>query len=817
MAEFKYRVKNGNSIKDKPRVYFTCHPDDFDKYFERVVADIFKTQDPAVFYTEDMDAPLSEVNLSLDLGRMNLVVVPVTFKLLVEYNRAMAVDIPFALKNGIPVLPLMMEDGIVEVYSRPDRFGERQFITPDSQEKSEIAYEKKLSDFLAYALTSDELTKRVRAAFDAYVFLSYRKKDRVHANELMRLIHEDPKYRDIAIWYDEFLSPGESFRDNITKALSNSKLFALLVTPNLLETPNFVMDEEYPAARENGKPVFPVEMVETDRTELLQKYADIPMPVFASERDRFYEKLADMLYDVAISQNDTDPEHNFLIGLAYYNGIDVEVDRKRGLNIITDAAEMGSVDAMQMLVYLCMENGDDPQMLRWTNMIYEHYRTTLGENHPTTLDALNVLAVAYRPLDHKKSIELSERAYNIRVRLFGEQSEDALSALLLLAMLYLQNGNYEHAISLFERVYEIRVKTLAKEHTSTLDAMYELTAALVEVDMDRALSMAKELYSIRSSVLGDEHSDTIEAMDLLASLYLFLGNPHLSCKLYEQAYKRLCDRYGEEYPNSLRAMTNLAYSYKSIGNEAGAIQLYKKAYEINLRMYGEEHNDTFMALNELAYAYRDFGNTALGLEHLEIAYTVVNRLYREGKIGNGGEIGWLAGSYAIFEDWERAIELSKMEYKYNLDKHGEKHPYSISSLSSYASACKNAGYIGKATELETKACALCSDVYGEMHYLTLFSRKMLADYYFDMGSADKSFELLMELYPKFAVSFGEEHPETIELMRLLAGMHLGNGEKAKALELYKKEYSIYTARGVVDEPFAVSLLEMIETLDADVD
>lgn len=29
----------------KPRVYFTCHPDDFDRFFEKVCADIFATHD----------------------------------------------------------------------------------------------------------------------------------------------------------------------------------------------------------------------------------------------------------------------------------------------------------------------------------------------------------------------------------------------------------------------------------------------------------------------------------------------------------------------------------------------------------------------------------------------------------------------------------------------------------------------------------------------------------------------------------------------------------------------------------------------------
>ena len=37
MAEFKVESKNKVEIEKKPRVYFTCHPQDFDHYFKKSV------------------------------------------------------------------------------------------------------------------------------------------------------------------------------------------------------------------------------------------------------------------------------------------------------------------------------------------------------------------------------------------------------------------------------------------------------------------------------------------------------------------------------------------------------------------------------------------------------------------------------------------------------------------------------------------------------------------------------------------------------------------------------------------------------------
>lgn len=238
MVEIKVQAKNQVDLDRKSRVWFTCHPDDFEKHFQKICDDLFKTHDCAIYYTADPNAPIAEKDRDTDLGRNNLFVVPVSFSLLKEPNRAMDVDIPYAREKHIPVLPIMMEPGLDSLYALPDKFGELQYLNPFSTDRTEISYEEKLKKFLDAVLISDKMAKRIRAAFDAYIFLSYRKKDRRYANELMRLIHSHPECRDIAIWFDEFLTPGESFRENIDKVLNNSKLFALLVTPNLLEEPS---------------------------------------------------------------------------------------------------------------------------------------------------------------------------------------------------------------------------------------------------------------------------------------------------------------------------------------------------------------------------------------------------------------------------------------------------------------------------------------------------------------------------------------------------------------------------------------------------
>ena len=197
MAEFKVKTKGNADPYGKPRVYFCCHPDDFDRVFyndkfscfERICRDIFSSHDCSIRYTESMTDAIDFDNIDTDLGYMQLFVVPVTWNLLSKPNRAMTTDIAYAKEHNIPILPFMMESGIDEVYSLPENFGERQYLNPYSTDKTEVYYTEKLKNYLEGVLVSDENAKRIRDAFDAYIFLSYRKKDRRFANDVMKKIH----------------------------------------------------------------------------------------------------------------------------------------------------------------------------------------------------------------------------------------------------------------------------------------------------------------------------------------------------------------------------------------------------------------------------------------------------------------------------------------------------------------------------------------------------------------------------------------------------------------------------------------------------
>lgn len=387
--ELKHITRGNLSPTGKPQVYFTGHPQDYAAFLESIAGDILASQNCAIYYDSQPEAAWDEETLFGELEQMKLFVIPVTRRFLCEKNRALEVEFPFALRHHIPVLPLAQEAGLEALFNQ--RCGDLQLLGRSDVIRDEkllagkvLSYEEKLQKRLSSILVGDELAEKIRAAFDAYIFLSYRKKDRAYAQELMRLIHKNDFCRDIAIWYDEFLNPGENFSDAIALALEKCSLFTMAVTPSLLEENNYVMVQEYPKARESDKLILPVELTPTDKNALQKKYAGLPVCVNARNEKALSAALLEKLREIAVQENDSGPQHNFFIGLAYLSGIDVEVDHQRAVSLITGAAEAGLTEAAKKLVDMYRTgNGvalDYQEAIRWQKHLVSQMQKCLEEN-----------------------------------------------------------------------------------------------------------------------------------------------------------------------------------------------------------------------------------------------------------------------------------------------------------------------------------------------------------------------------------------------------------------------------------------------------
>ncbi len=663
MEEIKLKYKTrGTEIKDKSRVYFCYHPDDFDKYFEEITEEILDIRNCVIYYKSNKNINSSEI--IDDLSQINLFVIPVTWKFISEECDARVVEFQYAMDNHIPVLPLMMEPSIDSYFN--EKCGNLQTLSKlvDGEEK----YKSKLKEYIESILVSDELRKQVQEAFDAYIFLSYRKKDKKHAENIMHLIHENEFCRDIAIWYDEFLKPGQDFNESIDQALKKSKLFALVVTPNLVNERNYVEKIEYPNAKKEGKNIVPIEAVDTSKEELQKKYKEIPKPIKVDNTEVLSKSLKKYLINEAWKEND-DPKHLYFIGLAYLNGIDVEVNKEKGIKLLEQSGNLDCEDAMKELIYIYEEGKgtklDYKKALEWQKKVYEKDKKELGENNLNTLISLTKLAIAYRNIgNYYKSLELNKECYEKQIEVLGENNLNTLDSLNNLARNYDDIGKYDIAIKLGENVYKKRREILGETHINTLTSLNNLAVSYSNIgNYDMAIKLGKEVYEKRKETLGKNHPNTLTSLNRLSIYYNYKEDYKEAIKLGEKVYKNRKETLGDEHPDTLRSLNNLAFYYNHMQNYNKAVKLGENVYNKIKKILGKSHPNTLTALNNLATYYCDIGNYDIALKLGEEAYKRSTESLKETHPNTLRNLNNLASIYKKMGDYNNSLKLYEKLYK----------------------------------------------------------------------------------------------------------------------------------------------------------
>ncbi|MBO5357276.1 MAG: tetratricopeptide repeat protein [Clostridia bacterium] len=636
----KYITRGNSNPKGKPKIYFCSHPEDFNIYFDNISKEILSYQSCSIWYSDnDIDEHFWD-----NLRQMQLFVIPVTKKLLTTKNAALDMELQFAINNHIPVLPLMQERGLDALFN--SKCGNIQFLSKFDNDDTSVRYENKLKSFLSSVLIGDELAEKIRNAFDAYIFLSYRKIDRAYAQKLMKLIHKNDFCRDIAIWYDEFLTPGENFNDAIKDALLKSDLFVLTVTPNLVKGNNYIITTEYPLAKNANKPIFPVELVSTDKNLIKEQFSEIPSIIDAQDENLLSIELLNTIKSLAIKKNDASPEHNYFIGLAYLSGIDVEVDFEKALNLITSSAESGLTIAIEKLADMYKKGIGVARSFKKTifyqEKLIEIYKDAyyndlsldnLKKLTTTILDCGNmcreygdsILSFKKRHMgmeNGKSHAEWFDKAINhfyqcedlIMCSSYKNELKPALSICFKdIGEIFTLEKKFESAIEYFQKGLLI-AEAVASEKNTLISHLRVATGnrylANVYLDiqnLDKAEIYYKKALKICDSLLENKgytrvlfESSIIKYS--LANLYSRTKRDDLALSTYKEALE-LCERYelNEGYIpsnfNSVNVCFMLAFYYIKIKDTSNTIYWFEKALNTQRKLIKQE--ESFKTLTTL--------------------------------------------------------------------------------------------------------------------------------------------------------------------------------------------------------------------------
>jgi len=600
---------------------------------------------------------------------------------------------------------------------------------------SDSEYHEKLKKQLETFLAAEELMKEIdEKAFTAKIFLSYRKMDIKKAREFMKKFHDLAGFEAISIWYDNFLTAGRVFDDEIKQSIIKSDAFTLLVTPNLLEKndkgkDNYVVSTEYPFARDEGKPVVPVEAQKTD-IELFERiFRGVEKAAFVDNTESLSAAFKTKLNNSSFEEK-MDSERARLLGMAYLKGVGVEKDIDRAIKLLETCAKENDESAYRAARQLADiyfkgidVNINYDKSLHWEVRTAAISEKIFGKGHINTAASYHKIALTHTYLcSFDEALEWFQKAIEINESVLGKNHLDIATAYNDIAVLYSNQAKYEIALKMHQKSLEIHEKILGKEHATTATTYHNIAVIYMKHgEYYTALEWYQKALEIREMVLGKEHPDTALTCNNIAVVYNEQCRFHRALDLHLEVLGIRKKALGEEHPDTADSYNNIASVYLKQNEYDKALELFNKALEIREKILGKEHLHTTATYNNIAAVY-----------------------YNQGEYDKA--LKWYQKDLVVCE---------KVLGRENLD--------TATSYYNIAVLLNTQGKYDEALKYYQNVAEIYEKVLGKDHTGTASICNTIASVYSDQGKHDIALKWFIKSYQSLTHAVGNYHPNSLKV------------------------------------------------------
>lgn len=169
-------------------------------------------------------------------------------------------------------------------------------------------------------------------------------------------------------------------------------------------------------------------------------------------------------------------------------------------------------------------------------------------------------------------------------------------------------GNYEEAISYLQRAYDIRLSYFGEDSQEIAASLNDLGFVITRSDPDLALVNYEKALRIYKKTLGANHQRVAQSLLNAAIIYLqqeFHGD---AVNNLNEALKIWQDLYPEGHPNEGIIYYYLAQNSKAIGQTKAELEYLELAKDTYEKHYGNEHPETAFILTRIGNYYNEQGD-----------------------------------------------------------------------------------------------------------------------------------------------------------------------------------------------------------------
>jgi serine/threonine protein kinase/tetratricopeptide (TPR) repeat protein len=204
------------------------------------------------------------------------------------------------------------------------------------------------------------------------------------------------------------------------------------------------------------------------------------------------------------------------------------------------------------------------------------------------------------------------RALDLRRRVQGKESRDALLVQRLLSVLYVRSGRLKQGEKLASETLAVDRRVLGSNDPDTLNIAQDLANIYQQVGKyAESEALNRELLT-RARRLEGESPRTLRIEANLAGDYVWLGKYPEAERVQKRLVEDTLRVHGLQKRDTLDVMGNLALTVGFEGKFAEAETLYRKVVDGLVRLEGKEDYDTFIMTEGLAWACVHDGKYAEG-------------------------------------------------------------------------------------------------------------------------------------------------------------------------------------------------------------
>jgi tetratricopeptide (TPR) repeat protein len=427
-----------------------------------------------------------------------------------------------------------------------------------------------------------------------------------------------------------------------------------------------------------------------------------------------------------------------------------------------------TLQTMSDLAALRSSGGSLPEAANAWRAVVNGARRSLGDADPLTRQAVRELIAVYRRQSNADSLMAAETLLAGMLRegrlKLGENHPATLESVQMLAHFYEAQRRFTDADRLLTDVLKNQRRTLGENHAAalaTVNLMADLSMQQGKLAEAEALLVPLTSDAIITTILNsgrrgfEDHPTTLESVRLLADIYENTARPEKAQHLRLQAARLGEAAYGAGRTDVLKGddvIARLVNTAKSAGgyvlaeNKAAAEPLVRQAMEGYGRIVGAKDGSADL----VGQALVDVARTYAGKGRVEEADAVLMQL------------------------WDIHRKFLGSEY-----------PKTVGTLAAVGDAYRELGIYGKAEDVLSELWALQRKLLGESNPATLDTLTRLEQAYMADGRFDRAEELTAQHLRSYLAASGAEDRESYAIRKRLGIILENQGDYAKAEETFR--------------------------------